>query len=44
MITARPAPPVFHIKKEGFSADLFDYMLGASGGPKWFHLYSYTPM
>jgi hypothetical protein len=27
-----------HIKKEGFSADLFDYMLGASGGPKWFVL------
>jgi hypothetical protein len=26
------------IKHEGFSADLFDYMLGASGGPKWFHL------
>ena len=26
------------IKKEGFSADLFDYMLGASGGPKWFVL------
>jgi hypothetical protein len=26
------------IKKEGFSADLFDFMLGASGGPKWFVL------
>jgi len=26
------------IKQEGFSADLFDYMLGASGGPKWFVL------
>ena len=26
------------IKKEGFSSDLFDYMLGASGGPKWFVL------
>jgi hypothetical protein len=26
------------INKEGFSADLFDYMLGASGGPKWFVL------
>lgn len=26
------------IKDEGFSADLFDYMLGASGGPKWFVL------
>ncbi|WP_299078243.1 patatin-like phospholipase family protein [uncultured Paraglaciecola sp.] len=26
------------IRKEGFSADLFDYMLGASGGPKWFVL------
>jgi hypothetical protein len=26
------------IKQQGFSADLFDYMLGASGGPKWFVL------
>lgn len=26
------------IQDEGFSADLFDYMLGASGGPKWFVL------
>jgi hypothetical protein len=26
------------IKQEGFHADLFDYMLGASGGPKWFVL------
>jgi hypothetical protein len=26
------------IKKEGFSPDSFDYMLGASGGPKWFVL------
>ena len=26
------------VKKEGFSSDLFDYMLGASGGPKWFVL------
>lgn len=26
------------IKKEGFKSDLFDYMLGASGGPKWFVL------
>lgn len=26
------------IKQDGFSADLFDYMLGASGGPKWFVL------
>ena len=26
------------IKEEGFSADLFDFMLGASGGPKWFVL------
>jgi hypothetical protein len=26
------------IKQEGFSSDLFDYMLGASGGPKWFVL------
>ncbi len=26
------------IKAEGFSASLFDYMLGASGGPKWFIL------
>jgi hypothetical protein len=26
------------IKQHGFSADLFDYMLGASGGPKWFVL------
>ena len=27
------------IKREGFSADLFDYVLGASGGPKWFVLF-----
>lgn len=26
------------IKQQGFHADLFDYMLGASGGPKWFVL------
>lgn len=26
------------IKREGFHADLFDLMLGASGGPKWFVL------
>lgn len=26
------------IKQQGFSSDLFDYMLGASGGPKWFCL------
>lgn len=26
------------IKQQGFSADLFDFMLGASGGPKWFVL------
>lgn len=26
------------IREEGFSADLFDFMLGASGGPKWFVL------
>ncbi|MGS2721529.1 patatin-like phospholipase family protein [Paraglaciecola aestuariivivens] len=26
------------IQEQGFSADLFDYMLGASGGPKWFVL------
>lgn len=26
------------INNEGFSADIFDYMLGASGGPKWFVL------
>lgn len=26
------------IEQEGFSADLFDYVLGASGGPKWFVL------
>ena len=26
------------IRQQGFSADLFDYMLGASGGPKWFVL------
>jgi hypothetical protein len=26
------------IQDEGFSADLFDFMLGASGGPKWFVL------
>ncbi|WP_133470410.1 patatin-like phospholipase family protein [Paraglaciecola marina] len=26
------------IKREGFHTDLFDYMLGASGGPKWFVL------
>jgi hypothetical protein len=29
---------VKRIKQEGFSANLFDYMLGASGGPKWFVL------
>ena len=26
------------IKENGFSPDLFDFMLGASGGPKWFVL------
>lgn len=26
------------INHQGFSSDLFDYMLGASGGPKWFCL------
>lgn len=26
------------INQQGFSSDLFDYMLGASGGPKWFCL------
>ncbi|MFT2090683.1 patatin-like phospholipase family protein [Paraglaciecola sp. 2405UD69-4] len=26
------------IRNEGFSPELFDYMLGASGGPKWFVL------
>ncbi|WP_158970040.1 patatin-like phospholipase family protein [Paraglaciecola sp. L3A3] len=26
------------IQQQGFSADLFDYILGASGGPKWFIL------
>lgn len=26
------------IQQQGFSADMFDYMLGASGGPKWFVL------
>jgi hypothetical protein len=26
------------IKENGFSSDLFDFMLGASGGPKWFVL------
>jgi hypothetical protein len=26
------------IKEQGFNADLFDFMLGASGGPKWFVL------
>lgn len=26
------------IREEGFSQDMFDYMLGASGGPKWFVL------
>ena len=27
------------IKQQGFSADLFTQMLGASGGPKWFTLF-----
>ncbi len=27
-----------HIEKNGFSQQQFDYMLGASGGPKWFVL------
>ncbi|MCV2885164.1 patatin-like phospholipase family protein [Aestuariibacter sp. AA17] len=27
-----------HIKREGFHADMFRFMLGASGGPKWFVL------
>lgn len=26
------------IQQQGFNADLFDFMLGASGGPKWFVL------